>query len=229
MSKLFCNFILLSLIFSYSSLQAQDSIPLKKWQTKKFEIGMTVSAFFPPPVYGEGIIDHKSKLSFGGDLFVNYHFTKHLGITWGLGISVYKKSFEFVDDYVHNNPDTVYFSFKPKAVFLRAPVNFLWDINPKGKVKCFVNTGLAPLWHQTDGFIDGDNPGIYPSSLTYGFKLNCSYNFNFGIKVALYKSLTYIAFLSYEDTFIPVLTHAYSVSIAYTKSRFLSLHMGLCL
>jgi len=143
------------MLLLHFELRAQDSIPLKKWQKKKIEVGMTVSAFFPPPVYGKGVIDHKSKLSFGGNIFANYHFTKHLGMTWGFGIFTYKKLFEYVFDFINNNPDTAYFYFKPKAVFLRAPVNFLWDINPTGKVKCFLNAGVSPLWHRTNGFFVG--------------------------------------------------------------------------
>jgi len=59
-------------------MKAQDSIPLKKWQTKKFEIMLTAFSCIAPRIYGEGIVNNNdNKSGFGGDFLTNYHFTNH--------------------------------------------------------------------------------------------------------------------------------------------------------
>jgi hypothetical protein len=221
--------LLLFVLLFAGALQAQDSIPLKKWQKKKIEAGWTVSAFFPPPVYGEGIVDHKSKLSFGGDYFMNWHFTRYIGITWGVGYFAFKKSFDIILNDYHNNSDTATFSFKPDATFLRFPINILWDINPAAKVRCFINAGIAPFWRHAIYNWDSGSKDFVPPSKLVSWQVTCSYNINLGIKVPLYKSLAYIALLSYENAFVPLRVTGYAGSNIHTKNGFLSLRMGLCL
>ncbi len=229
MYKFRCLFLLIFIFLSAFELRAQDSIPLKKWQKKKIEAGWTVSAFFPPPIYGEGVLDHKSKLSFGVNYFMNWHFTRHIGITWGAACFTYKKSFGLIVNDYHNNLDTGFFSFKPAAFYIRFPVNFLWDINPKSKVKCFINAGVAPLWlYEIYKWDRGSKDFNLPSRLT-DRQVNCLYNLNLGLKIPLYKSLAYIIMISYENSFVPLFISGYSGNIIHTKKGFLSLNMGLCL
>lgn len=215
--------LLLFVLVSACALQAQDSIPLKKWQKKKIEVGLTASAFFPPPVYGEGIIDHKSKLSFGVDYFMNWHFSRHIGITWGFAALKYKQSFGQVI-----KPDNDTANYHSDFLFLKYPVTFLWDINPDSKVKCFINSGLALTVYSIGPHYDGGSLQWLPPSKMAESGFLLFYNLNAGIKIPVYKKLGFVAMLQYEDCFKSIIVVWPNYAI-YTKPRFLSLHVGLCL
>jgi hypothetical protein len=210
-------------LFQTGVLKAQDSIQLKKWQKKKFETMITASACFAPRLYGEGVVNNRNnKLVFGGNYVINYHFTQHLGLTWGFSALIYNRSFGLITNYKH---DTAYFTTKNK--FLKYSLGFLWNINPKEKVSCFINIGASCIAFYSGLYFDGGSKDwLQPGRMDHSW-LNAFYNFRVGIKIPFFKSAKGIVMLEYEDCFKPT-PIVYLSHTIYSKPRLFSLNLGLC-
>jgi hypothetical protein len=223
MNKFIRLFIITLVFLSTYALQAHDSIPLKKWQKKKFETMITASTCIAPRLYGEGVVNNRNnKLAFGGNCLINYHFTQHLGLTWGFGALIYNRSFGQITNYKH---DTAYFTTKNKLLIYG--IAFLWNINPKDKVSCFINVGASCIALNSGLYFDGGSKDWLPPSKTTYSWLNAFYNLRVGIKIPFYKSAKGIVMLEYEDCFKPTTIANLSHRI-YSKPRLLLINLGLC-
>lgn len=223
--------ILILLIFAYRFSKAQDTLLEKKTgDIKKFEFGLTTSTFFAPALYSEDIIMNKrSMLSWGINYFMNYHFTRHIGINSGVGFSMWKNSFDYIfldGENIPPNYDTSVFSVK--STCLKLPVNFLWDVNPKKKVQCFINAGISPSAINSGLQFNGGSRNWLQPARSSWTKFYLLYNFNFGLRVPLYKQFSYIFNISFESSAMQIKS-TYLRNFIYTKRVFLLINMGFSL
>jgi hypothetical protein len=222
-------FLLFAFALVLNLVHAQDSLSINKSEKKKFDFGISVSSFITPKVFGDDImINHRGgRFSFGVNYFMNYHFSRHLGLTSGVGFSMWKNSFDYIFLYGNNiSPDYDTASFTIKCYYLKMPINFLWEINPLNKVNCFVNFGVSPfMFNSGTYFVSGSPKWFQPGRMNeQSFQL--FYNFNIGVKLPLYKYFAFTILFSYDNCFKSIHLSGIENPI-YSKSGFLSLNLGI--
>ena len=96
------------------------------------------------------------------------------------------------------------------------------------KVRCFINAGFSLSLLKTSPHYKGGSPDWLPPNKMGQADMRLNYNLSAGVKIPVCKRLGCIIMLQYEDSFHPISieTSAYPI---FTKTQFLSLHIGLCL
>ena len=213
-------------------------LPKKKRWIHKFETGLTAAMYLSPATYLEYSTPYpfnksikspdvqiiKSNQGFGGNYFINYHFSKHIGLNWGFQIFSFSKS--FVSRY-NSGRDSTFFTTKNTCYHF--PVNFLWDINPKNKVKCFLIAGIEPGWDVWNSHLDeGGTTPINSVDIKAEYCLLLLFDISAGIKIPIYRNFSYTLMLKYENTYKPVGVSNFGGTMVYNNTGFLSLNMGFC-